>query len=92
MITFIHVGLCFVGLVLSLVRLRIVARPFPSMRCRFRWWVWVLAKTLFACGFFAGMISPLYGSDEPTTAAWFIRVGLVIFLLLRIRIEPEFDK
>lgn len=86
------VGLCFMGLALSLVRLRIVSRPYPTMRCKLRWWAWVLAKTLFACGFFAGMIEPLYSAETPSTAAWFIRTGLVILLLLRIRIAPEFDK
>lgn len=85
----IHVALCFIGLALTLVRLRIVAKPHPTMKCRVRWWSWVLAHALWACGFFAGMIGPLYSDDEPSMAAWFIRTGLLVYLVLRIRSEPE---
>lgn len=87
-----HVALCFVGLALVLVRLRIVAKPHPTLNCRIRWWAWVIAHALWACGLFAAMIAPLYRAEEASIAEWFIRTGVVIYLLLRIRSEPEMGK
>lgn len=84
-----HVALCLVGLALTLVRLRIVATPHPTLKCRLRWWLWVAVHAAWACGFFSAAISPLYSPFDPTNSMWFIRIGLVGYLLLRIRSEPE---
>lgn len=89
---YLHAALCMVGFTLTLVRLRIVARPHPTLKCRLRWALWVSAHALWCIGFFAGMVQAFGDAHDPSFPAWPIRVGLVLWLLLKIRHEPETGK
>ncbi len=85
---YLNAAVCAVGFTLTLVRLRIVARPHPTVKCRARWALWVLAHALWCIGLFAGMVQA-FGNYDSSFPSWAIRVGLVIWLLLKIRHEPE---
>lgn len=89
---YLYAAICMVGFTLTLVRLRIVARPHPTLKCRARWILWVLAHALWCIGFFAGMVQALGDAYSPSFPSWSFLVGIVLWLLLKIRHEPEAGK
>ena len=88
----VHMILCWLGFSLVLVRLRIAAKPHPTLMCKARWWLWVIAHILWVCGFARGLWLGWFNNYEPTSASWLIHTGLVMYLLLKIRHLPEPDK
>ena len=84
-----HMLLCWIGFSLAVVRLRIVAQPHPTLICSLRWWAWVIAHALWVCGFASGLWASWFSDPAPTLGGWLIRSGLVIYLVLKIRSQPE---
>ena len=84
-LTTLHAAICFAGFAISLARLRIVLKSGTSTACRVRWWAWVGAHTAWAIGFAYGFTSP----GAPDAAAWFIRIGLLVYLVLRAGKIPD---
>lgn len=90
---YLHSLLAALGFVLTIVRLRILSRPHASFRCHLRWWVWVICHAMFAIGFFTIMVRPFDPSIEmePRFNEWFFQLGILGYLILRIKQRPLSD-
>lgn len=84
-------ALSVLGMMLIAVRLRMVAHPGASLYCHVRWWVWVLSHVLMMIAFFAKATRPLYGDAEPYNSEWFMALGVILYLLLKVRRRPTVE-